>query len=61
MRYAIVNSVNKILNVIEWDGITPYTPPDGCGLICDDNISLDMVYDITDGLFKKPVKEEENV
>ena len=61
MRYAIVDAENKILNIMEWDGITPYTPAEGCRLVGDDNISLDMVYDATDGLFKKPVKAEENV
>ena len=31
MNYAMVqNSV--IVNIIDWDGVTPYTPPEGCEL-----------------------------
>lgn len=31
--YILVNSANTIVNVIEWDGSSPYTPPNGVALI----------------------------
>lgn len=29
MTYAIINSENLVVNVIEWDGTTEWQPPDG--------------------------------
>ena len=31
MAYAVVQD-GVVVNVIEWDGVTPYTPPEGCEL-----------------------------
>lgn len=31
MTYAMVQN-GVVVNVIEWDGVTPYTPPEGCEL-----------------------------
>lgn len=31
MTYAMVKD-GVIVNVIDWDGVTPYTPPEGCVL-----------------------------
>lgn len=31
MNYAMVKD-GVVVNVIDWDGITPYTPPEGCEL-----------------------------
>lgn len=31
MNYAIVQN-GVIVNIIAWDGVTPYTPPEGCEL-----------------------------
>lgn len=31
MNYAMVKD-GIVVNVIDWDGSTPYTPPDGCEL-----------------------------
>lgn len=31
MKHAVINSETKIVeNVILWDGVTPWTPPNGC-------------------------------
>jgi len=27
-RYAVINNVNLVTNVVLWDGVTPWTPPD---------------------------------
>jgi len=29
MNYAVINSEGLVVNTIEWDGIAPWTPPDG--------------------------------
>lgn len=29
MNYAVINSTGLVVNAIEWDGITPWTPPEG--------------------------------
>lgn len=31
MIYAVVQDA-VVVNVIEWDGVTPYAPPEGCEL-----------------------------
>jgi hypothetical protein len=31
MTYAMVRD-GVVVNVIDWDGVTPYTPPEGCEL-----------------------------
>lgn len=31
MNYAMVQA-GVVVNVVHWDGVTPYTPPDGCDL-----------------------------
>ena len=34
MRYAIVDDLTKVvLNLILWDGVTPFTPPAGTSLV----------------------------
>lgn len=37
-RYAIVNNATHfVVNVIEWDGVSSWEPPDGCSAILDTN------------------------
>lgn len=31
MNYVMVQG-GMVINVIDWDGVTPYTPPEGCEL-----------------------------
>lgn len=33
-RYAVVKD-GKTVNVIVWDGVTSYTPPEGCELVLE--------------------------
>jgi hypothetical protein len=51
MKYALVQN-GIVVNVILWDGVTPYTPPEGCelhawdgpvniGWLWDDNAPVD--------------------
>jgi hypothetical protein len=32
-RYALVNAAGETVNVILWDGKTPYTPPEGLEVV----------------------------
>ena len=29
-KYAIVDSETNVINIIVWDGLTEWTPPEGC-------------------------------
>lgn len=37
-RYAVINNLNKVINVIEWNG-DPWTPPLGCSLVIGDGLN----------------------
>lgn len=44
-RYIVVNEEdNIIVNAILWDGVTPYTPPDGCFLVQNDTLDIGETY-----------------
>lgn len=32
MRYALIDQNGNIVNLITWDGVTPYNPPQGLTL-----------------------------
>lgn len=29
-RYAVVDDAGTVVNIIMWDGVSPWTPPEGC-------------------------------
>lgn len=33
MKWAIINTENIVMNIIVWDGVTPYNPGDGLTLV----------------------------
>jgi hypothetical protein len=46
MRYALVNDNNVVVNVIEWDGVTPYAPAERIVPCPDDwRIGIGSTYD----------------
>jgi hypothetical protein len=58
MKYAVINSETKIVeNVILWDGVTPWTPPDGyyAEPIGDSGAGIDWSH--IDGQFFPPPTE----
>ncbi len=59
MRYAIVEDATKVvLSVILWDGVTPYTPPQGTTLVNVDGIQCDIGWiEQPDGTFAPPSEE----
>jgi hypothetical protein len=54
MRYAMVNADNVVINVIMWDGESPYTPPLGCFLVQSDTANIGDIYDPNNGTFTPP-------
>lgn len=45
MRCAIIHGVT-VVNVIIWDGVTDWTPPQGCQTeACGDAVSIGWTYD----------------
>ena len=56
MNYAILNSANTVVNVIEWDGETPWHPP-------ADHIAIPLIeggigWTFADGQFIPPAEPE---
>lgn len=35
MKYALIKN-SKVVNIIRWDGVEPYTPPADCSTVPDD-------------------------
>lgn len=54
--YAVVND-NVVINVIVWNGITPYAAPEGCALIQSDTAAIGDLYD--GAVFTKPAPPPE--
>ncbi len=45
MRYIVVEKqTNKIVNAIEWDGVTPWTPPPGTFAVQDNTFDIGATY-----------------
>lgn len=43
MKYALIKD-NEVVNVVEWDGVTPWTPPKGHTLRkCDEAPGLECI------------------
>lgn len=56
-RWALVRTAdNLVVNVIEWDGVTPYIPPEGTTTInCDEKVAgPGFTYDPATGDFIDP-------
>lgn len=30
MKYAVIDNLGVVVNIILWDGVSPWTPPEGC-------------------------------
>ncbi|WP_178380922.1 hypothetical protein [Serratia fonticola] len=47
-KYAVINSKKEVVNIISWDGISEWSPPEGQQAInvgVDYFVDLDYVYD----------------
>jgi hypothetical protein len=55
MTYAIIRN-NIVENIIVWDGVTPYTPPEGTILVRTDTAGIGWIYDPATGEFTPPAE-----
>ncbi len=55
MRYAVINNDGIVVNVIEWDGKTQWSPPSGCFVIQNDYCDINDFYDKFTKKFTKTI------
>lgn len=53
-RYAIINQQGPVVNVILWDGIQPYLPPQDHILVFSPICDIGDTYDLQQKVFIKP-------
>lgn len=59
MRWLELNAEGVVINIVVWDGVTPYTPAGVAQLLpCDDNPGVSFGWKIVDGMWEAPVVEE---
>ena len=59
-KYATLDTnTNQVENIIEWDGVSLYTPSDNCILIQSDTACIGDTYNPITGQFIKPIIIEE--
>lgn len=58
MRYALIDEGGLVVNVVVWDGLTPWTPLPGCSLIVSDEAGIGWTYDEVTGIFSAPPVSE---
>ena len=55
MNYAVVTPSGEVENVIVWDGVSSWTPPEGTKLVpLPDGAAVSWTYDSTTGFFTAP-------
>ena len=57
MNYAVVDQSGNVVNVISWDGISPYNPGAGLTLVRSDTAARGHVYQ--NGQFTNPNESRE--
>jgi hypothetical protein len=57
MGYAVIKN-NVVENMIVWDGVTPYTPPEGTILVASDIAEIGWIYNPETGDITPPIKSE---
>lgn len=58
MNYAIVDSNNLVINIVVWDGLASWAPPEGCTAIPIAN-SCGIGWSYIDGEFVEPTPPSE--
>lgn len=53
MRYAILDIEGNVINCVEWDGITQWSPPLGQFAIISDELDRDDLFDFETGAVTK--------
>jgi len=44
-QYLVVDTTGTVINVIEWDGVTPHEPPGGTTLVKHDSAGIGWTTD----------------
>lgn len=57
--YAIVNVDNVVENIIVWDEVSEWRPPDGRVLVKAEDVMCDIGWHHKDGAFVNPNLEQE--
>lgn len=52
--YAIVNTSGLVVNVVLWDGVSPWFPPDGLTAIRAGDSGAGVGWNYADGVFSNP-------
>jgi len=58
MKYALIDATSVVANLIEWDGIQPYTPQQGYTLLPVNDHQVNIGYTYVDGAFQAPIIED---
>jgi hypothetical protein len=59
MNWLELNAEGVVINIVVWDGVTPYTPAGIAQLLpCDYNPGVSFDWKIVDGMWEAPVVEE---
>lgn len=51
-RYAVIDANGNIINVTLWDGVSEWSPPDGCYVVQSDTMLIGGTY--IDGIYTPP-------
>ncbi len=43
-RYAIVDGAGNVVNIVQWDGVAEWSPPDGTIAVLDTAVIVDGSY-----------------
>jgi hypothetical protein len=54
MRYAIIDAKGAVVNAIEWDGVTPWSPPEGHQAVHDPSDNVGPGWTHANGAFTPP-------
>jgi hypothetical protein len=54
MRHAVIDKkTNKVINVIIYDGVSAWNPPNDCFILQNDKVNRGDIYDPVNKIFKK--------
>lgn len=60
--YAVINSANTVINVVVWDGLPPWAPPQNCiAVVIPKGSSAGIGWSYIDGEFIAPPEPEPEV
>jgi len=59
MNWAVIDSnTNIVVNVVLWDGVSTWSPPEGCIAIQSDVAGIGWIYNPDDGSLTPPEDQQ---